>query len=132
MDAPFWDQMGRLTFVYSLMHSTFIEFNKMFNYLPIVAIKDSMVNVFSTGGFTKMLQSLWRNFTADMAIAQAMAGKTCEQVGASIGLMVRQATTIHMTSSEAESTGYYVRPPPPSANGTITNSTSTNTTNSTQ
>ena len=81
--------MGRLTFVYSLMHSTFAEFDKMFNYEPLVAIANSMVRVFSTAGFLNMLRSLWRNFSSDLIIAQSITGKTCEQVGASIGIIIR-------------------------------------------
>ena len=89
IDAPFWDQIGRLTLIYSFFYSSFININELFLYAPLVDFQNNLVSLFETGNFLKILRALFEYFTTDMIIAQTIPGKNCYQVGVAVGLIVR-------------------------------------------
>ena len=44
LNAPFWDQAGRLTFVYVMFYSAFLGFDQIYAYGPFDDLWKSMVS----------------------------------------------------------------------------------------
>ena len=79
-----------------MSHSTFVLFDKLFDYPPIASLFDSIIQVFSSEDFNAILEALFRNFLNSNVLLEALPGKGCEATGATMGIVVRTISTIHI------------------------------------